>query len=488
MNSITVILSSSTSFNESDFANATFSLRNGTSLICNDLTIKALPPKSAPIPPVSKKTDSTIVRSDDEILSLLRKLDPSVYAPSDSNTPWFETLFPNKPVPTITDSSIEKAVFNVLFSDLTSKAKTWLKSQHSISLSHLPRSIAVKIQEVILRSAKKSSESKVPTRILKKAAHLTPSAQPTSKSTSTATSSPDNNTVPPKAQTPKAPRKSASNKNKSQAPPPKTADSTIPKSTQSARSPSKPSTTPVTSISDVNKALAEAASPAFYFAKDKTPTFQELFPGTSMPKHSRFSGNVRVEPSQFSPLLSVRIKAAHAYLSKRSIKVTKLPSKFLAYQTRLICRSIETTISKKKEQSTAKKQKKIQSAKAQPSKAKIQFIPGSTALPESIRPDQANAHPDTHDVVRDLRDLRMLMQSVKIDYAAPESVRDPRLHSAIRRNSYLPRYIQVPSQNDPVVPDSTYVSHLMSERSFDSVLAAITQQTSMSYESILSSS
>jgi hypothetical protein len=436
----------------------------------------------------SKADTTPIIPSDEVCLRALRSSEISRFFPSDSNTPWFEALF-TTPLPPIThDDKLPKNEFNTLFKHVATQAKTQLKLKLSHSFSHLPKSIADNITSTILASAKKSTVSKVPKKVLKRATHLSPSEK------SSAVQEPPKPTSPSKENKPSPPKKQRS------PPSQETAKTSVKASTPTpapkpAQPPSK-TATPIESptVSEIVKVLHEAASPQFYFAADKTPTFAELFPGTTMPRFTRISGNVKVEKHHFAPLLKSRISSAHKYLRARKIEAARLPAAFMKYQTRLICRSIEKTVTRKQDARKAKKQ--AAASKAVPKK-KIEFTPGSFKTPAPSA-SQAPLPSADYDEVFALRDLRSQAQALVAEAALPVSLCDPRLHDAFMSNPALKSFMSVR------FPDSQFgncnrltfdAACKLTEIKFEVhiymaklLLPVLVSRTSMSYEPSISQS
>lgn len=379
----------------------------------------------------TSKSDSPAPPSEEEISKLLKSKMPSIFSTTESNCPWFESLFASA-VPKLTpDSTLTKADFNPLFTDLAQQAKTYLRSNNT-PVAHLPKSIAAKIQQVILSAVKKSSTSKAPAKIVKKAQLATPPAE--SKPLKTKTPRPSTDKKPSPASAAPAPHVPFSTKKPAKTPSVKTSIDSTPNKSNVKKTTEQSTTVPTTvRLSDVLKALHESSSPQFYFAADNTPTFKQLYPGTSQPRHSYVSGNVKIAKDEFQPLLLQRIKSAHAYLSKRNLKVTKLPAKFLAYQTRLICRSIEQA----KEARKALKQSK---KPAKPSKTSIEYVPQNplpAAVSSPVPVISVADTPDYHDTIKAYRDLRSILQAYQAEIPIAKSMKNPSLAKAILESTIL---------------------------------------------------
>jgi hypothetical protein len=395
----------------------------------------------------SPKPDTTAAPSEEVVLQHLRRMTHSVFSISESNVPWFESLFPATDLPKLQpDNTLLKADFNPLFKDIASKAKAHLKAQHGYSISALPRTAAAKVQEVIIASVLKSTSAKCPAKVKKAAAHLQ-----LSKKESTAPS-----TSKPAPKPSKADKKPASSK---PAPAPTNPSSDgfttvshkktrkassakpVPDSTdkkKSEKTSQKQSTTSPThvthSISDVLKCLHEA-HPPMYYAADKTPTFAQLFPKTSVPKHSSRSGNMIIDKEHFAPLLTTRIRMAYKALSASSIRVNKLPARFMAYQTRLICRSLEKQLAEKTEAKAAKKLAKAKKGKT------VQFVPPT--IPDTLVNPSSTAQPlvsdfdDVHEQVKHFRDIRSCLQAFQSECPVDANFRNHSLHTFILQNKAL---------------------------------------------------
>jgi len=368
------------------------------------------------------KAPESKIPSEEDALRALRNSDLSRFFPSESNVPWFESLFPD-PVPDLDNDLIDKNTFNKLFKVVASQAKTMLKEKTNHSFSHLPKSVAAAIQNTILSSVRKSKASKCPAAVIRRATHL-------SAPSKTTTSNPSKRTADIK--TPAAPKPSQPPKGKAQA---TSAKASIPKpSAQSTPSPSVPST-----VSTIVQALHEASAPAFYFAADKTPTFKQLFPGTTMPKFTRVSGNIRIDSTSFHPLLTSRVKSAHTSLRAKKILVTKLPAAFMKYQTRLICRSIEKQLADQK-QARSDKRESRKKDKAQ-SKKEVKFHPST--VPFSPSPDKTAVIPEPENDVFALRDLRSQLDAAKAECVLPANKRDSRPFHAILRNPAFKEFADI---------------------------------------------
>jgi hypothetical protein len=382
----------------------------------------------------SKKPDSPAPSSEEDITKLLKSKMPSIFATTESTAPWFETLFPTSKLPELTtDSTIEKTVFNALFKDICTQAKIYIKAAN-YTAPHLPRSLAAKVQKVIILSVKKSSSAKCPARIIKKAAHLTP--PPAKQAPSDKTKSPASK--PATKPSPSSKQNKSASTSKAKAPSAPAHKDSPPKKNNAKRSPEQSAPTPVPTvrISDVLTALHESSSPQFYFSADNTPTFKSLFPGTTMPKYSHMSGNITVEKTAFQPLLLTRIKSAHAYLSKRDLKVQKLPAKFLAYQTRLITRSIEKQLENRKQ---AKATKKAKVASKQGTVTFVpQTMPDSVAAPPRLPSSEESAREnDIHEQIKEYRDLRTILQAYQAELPVSEAMKNPSLKKAIYQSEIL---------------------------------------------------
>jgi hypothetical protein len=370
----------------------------------------------------------------------------SVFAISESNVPWFESLFPATDIPKLQpDNTLAKADFNPLFKDIASKAKAYLKAQHQYSISALPRAAAAKVQEVIIASVTKSTSAKCPAKVKKAAAHLQPpKKESTAPSSSKPAPKPSKADKKPASSKPTpAPTNPSSDgfttvlhKKTRKAPSAKpVSDSTDKK--KSEKTSQKQSTTSPThvthSISDVLKCLHEA-HPPMYYAADKTPTFAQLFPKTSVPKHSSRSGNMIIDKEHFAPLLTTRIRMAYKALSASSIRVNKLPARFMAYQTRLICRSLEKQLIAKTEAKAAKKQAKAKKGKT------VQFvsptIPDTLISPPTAQPLVSDSD-DVHEQVKHFRDIRSCLQAFQSECPVDANFRNHSLHTFILANKVL---------------------------------------------------
>jgi hypothetical protein len=379
---------------------------------------------SSPAKKTPQKVESQ-APSSDKVLATLRAAHIPLFSSADSkNIPWFETLFPSHPVPAISsDNVIEKSVFNPLFTELASKCKKIIKKDLDYSFSHLPHDISTMLIEVIIHSTRKSTASSAPKRVLNKAKEIktdTPAPKKTSP------------TKAPKAKIDSpAPKAITASKQKKAKTTSVSKPATPTKQKTSAKSSQSQSPAPLATMSSVISALHESEAPRFYFKDKETPTFSQLFPGTSMPPKSYVSGNVKIAPEHFNPLLSIRVKSAHKFLRAKNLRVTKLPAKFMKYQTRLICRSVEQATKTKKDSIKAKKAAK----KSKKSGSKIEFVPST--LPFSPPAPQASSDSQDKEIddIRSLRDLRELVSAyiADLDSTIPS---DPRIPSLITKHAF----------------------------------------------------
>jgi hypothetical protein len=366
-----------------------------------------------------------------------------VFSISDSNVPWFEVLFPDTTLPALTDSKLEKADFNPLFKSIASYVKYVLKTELDLSVSHLPRPIATKIEEVIIKSTIKSTQGKCPAKTLKSSKKKHPFAIPSKKSNKPVSP------PAPKAQPKEKKEKPSPKKAATPAPvPPPTSSVSKTKSKASAKT-AAPTTkkspgTPTKSVSstvshkDALQVLTDTKSPKFFYPSDKTPTFQTLFPGTTMPKFTKSSGNVSIAKADFQPLLLSRVRSAHHALRNAKMQVTRLPAKFMNYQTRLITRSIEQSVKERKDKATTKKSAK--SDKKKSTKEQVVFVPQQ--VPDTLSAPTINKEdstlPEDSDSVYNLRELRTLLSSKVAEMNVPGSSIDKRLTKKLLAHPSLP--------------------------------------------------
>lgn len=432
---------------------------------------------TSPPPQDKSSKDSTAVPSDEDCLKALRRSEISRYFPSDSNVPWFESLFPG-PVPQLTDSKLDKECFNKLFKSVASQAKTVLKRETSHSFAHLPKSIAAAVQNVIQKSVKKSTESKCPQKVVKKAVHLSSSASP-----SQPRQSEKKNKTPASSAPPATPKVVLPPKKKAKA---TSSPAASPQKSKSTSSPAAPATQ--ATVSQIVKILQENTAPRFYFSNDAVPTFRELFPGTTMPQFTRMSGNVHVAKEKFNPLLASRVKSAHNILRAKKISVTKLPAAFLKYQTRLITRSIEKQCATKKQAKADKK------AKTQSKKKEIQFVKSPIEFSSPKAQPASSSTIDNVDVVFDLRSLRSLLQAAIAEKVVASPARDPRVRTALLEKAKSCNYDGITFRSsDNSGKYSCTITEAASDASnesqwFATLTAAYTlvsSRTSLSYEASL---
>jgi hypothetical protein len=365
------------------------------------------------------------ISSPDQFIKALQKGQTSFLSYSDSNVPWFETLFPDVTLPALQDLKLPKEAFAPLFTRIASRLKHIAKENGS-SRPHLPKDIASRIEKVILASVIKSTDKKAPSSIIKKGLkdnHYPAVSTPIKKPSAT----------PLKEKT--TPIKTPVSQEKTKEPTPQSSTPQAHKAekvnTKTSNS-SKPATTdpkaPTLSSDKVISLLKESSSPTFYFAADKTPTFETLYPKTTRPKTTLHSGTVRVAPVDFQPLLKSRIASAHQYLRKRDAACSRLPASFMKYQTRLICRSLEQTYKVRSDKASAHKQK----VKSDKKKKSLTYVPSSQETKDKLsspsQVQQTDSSPQDEEFRR-LHTLKSLITSLRDQ----EINTDPRLLPAIAR-------------------------------------------------------
>lgn len=198
---------------------------------------------------------------------------------------------------------------------------------------------------------------------------------------------------------------------------------------------------------DILKCLKESTTPRFYF--EQTPTFQNLFPGTTMPRFTRRSGNVYIEREAFQPLLLSRIRSAKKYLlTKHKISVTKVPDSFLRDQTRLITASVQAKISEKANERKQKRTTPValpapSTAQAQ-SSASISFVPSQDSTvqqPDAVVPttsqDPEAPAPDSPEYLRKVRPLLRTMVPILRGNSTPPRELTQALHKALKPTGLL---------------------------------------------------
>jgi len=402
-------------FGESIISSNTFELF----LSCLSAPVTVAPPAD------SNKQKSPAAPSEKEFISYLKKAQCSFLSYSDSNVPWFETLFPDVTLPALVNDQVPKEIYSPLFKRVASKLKS-IAREYATNVPSLPSSLAATVQKVILDSVRKSTKDKCPVSIVNKArkAQHYPAlstAQPTTPKSSPSKEKKSSPAPAKLASKPipkdKAPQNPAKPSIPSTPKVSKPGKSSTPASTQTKASPKKPE---VHKSSEIIERLKTSSSPTFYFAADKTPAFESLFPRTTRPPTTLVSGTVRVEPVHFSPLLKSRISSAHAFLRKNNFNVQRLPAAFMKYQTRLITRSIEQSYKDRKAKTNSKK------VKAKQSKAKaIVYVPASSETKAKLSQAQQAVDPDTEDVTSIRRNhvIKALIDQVRNQQVNP----DPRL-------------------------------------------------------------
>jgi len=415
-----------TSFCEQSFFNKTDLIYDP---IVIDLIKQAESLSASATPSTSSKTQNkSPVASEEEAYTFLKLEQSSFLSYTDSNTPWFETLFPDVPVPTLIDSKLPKDLFNPLFQRIAQNLKAKIRVHSPIAT--LPRSLAARIEQVILASVQKSSSAKCPAKHVKAAlaASHYPADLPAAKTKPR--SVPKKQTVSP---APKASPASKQSQKQTPQPPAPSKIPTPPKASKPTKSSSTANPKPKASSnkpeplrSEIIDCLKASSSPTFYFSADKTPAFESLFPKTTRPPTTLVSGNVRVAPELFNPLLKTRISSAHSVLRKGDLHVSKLPSEFMKYQTRLIARSIEKSYKDRSDKrQSSKKAKKSKQGKAK----EIEFVPSSSkskAAPSQAQ--QADLPPsEQEEDFKKLYRLKSLIQSLREQETNP----DPRLLPSI---------------------------------------------------------
>jgi len=298
-------------------------------------------------------------------------------------------------------------------------------------------------------------KAKVPASVLKRADSSPYKQSPPAQSQRKADKAPAKSAAPPKT----VPTPS---KKKSQAPLP-AKDSNVDSTAKKTTSPKQSTPTTSSSLKDKAAPMAQileclSKSDKFYFPADKTPRFDQLYPGTSMPRFSRLSGNVRIAPEAFKPLLAIRIKSAYAHLSQAKLRTDSLPKKFLSYQTRLICRSVQQTLDHKKE---AKKTKKAKITSKQ-SKSKVEFVPAALSFPSDSSSVVPVPEEDGHDKILNFRDLRENLQAVLAELDAGVKP-DPRLIPKVLKSSHLPPLFKDPT---PQYSTGCQVTHVCAPPTF----------------------
>jgi len=256
-----------------------------------------------------------------------------------------------------TDGLIPKDLFNPYFLNLTKRIKDIL-SKERLYLPRLPKEITSICQTLVqhcLRHVPKSPpKAKTPVPAQAQADTSPSKSKPTpAKGTKSDT----------KDKAPSTPKASASS-GKASATPKKQTQEAVKKQP---------------SASDIFRILQESKNPTFFFDKEHTPSFSELFPNTTTPRYVIKSGTPFVNPDHLKPLLQIRLNTAKTILRKHEIHTSRLPATFVKGQVRLITRSITVRITSAKQ---AQKEKK----KAKAAKAKAAKSPASTAIPQPASP------------------------------------------------------------------------------------------------------
>jgi len=209
-----------------------------------------------------------------------------------------------------------------------------------------------------------------------------------------------------------------------------------------ASKPKAPSPLDTQKVLDI---LKNSESPVFYF--NEQPTFPQLFPNTSVPAYTRVSGNVRINPDAFTPLLASRLSSAKKVLAKYKVNLPRLPSSFVQSQIRLISRSVDAMlknrIAKRKQKRSEKKKTKSktnsQSLNTEP--RSIAFTSSSSVTPTP--PPESS----TSKLVMDLRPpvgstaywmkVRPVLKAAAASLAAVGHV-SPDVFNALRNSGCLP--------------------------------------------------